>query len=236
MRALSLLVAASLPLAACDLAPEGDDDGQNMAESTTCELTEIPLGSADEVSPLVGMSGNDLLAALSSPYAAAAIYPDNDATGQSPAPGSETELTLTIEYAGGPVAEVDATLVQGQDEMWVECHPFLAVEVSIGIVTDDGAFDESWTGRLVGYAADVELPPEIRIGGLELEELQGTFQIGAPNMDEELEAGDMELTTDLDPTGPSGEIAQYYTFESGEGEDAVAGQMIYRLLTWGEGY
>ena len=143
---------------------------------------------------------------------------------------------MAIEYAGGPIAEVDAQLVEGEDEMWVECHPFLAVEVVVGFATDDGAFDESWTGRLIGYAADVELPPELRVDGLELEELEGTFQIGSPDIDEELETGDMELTTDLDPAGPSGEIAQYYEFESGEGEDGTVGQMIYRLLTWGEGY
>jgi hypothetical protein len=237
MRALLCSLLLSLFTAACDLPPEGgDDDGQNMAESTTCELTEIPLDSADAVSSLVGMSANDLLAALSSPYAVAAIYPDNDATGQSPAPGSETTLTLAIEYAGGPIAEVDAQLVEGEDEMWVECHPFLAVEVVVGVATDDGAFDESWTGRLVGYAAETELPPTLGVGGLSLEGLDGTFQIGSIESDDTVTAGDLELTTDLAPGGPAGEIAQYYELESGEGEDAVVGQMIYRVLTWGEGY
>jgi hypothetical protein len=217
---------------ACDLPP--DDGGQNMAESTTCELTETDLGSADAVSALVGMSANDLLAALASPYAVAATYPDNDASGQSPAPGSETELTLAIEYAGGPIAEVDAVLVEGEDEMWVECHPYLAVEVIVGVSTDDGAFDESWTGRLVGYAVETGLAPELWALGLSLDDIEGTFQIGTLESDYELVAGDLELTTDLAPEGPTGEIAQYYTFESDD-PDGVAGQITYRLLTWGEG-
>jgi len=227
------LVALSLLAGACDLPP--DAGGQNMAESTTCELTETALGSADAVSALVGMSASDLLGSLAAPYAVTAAYPDNEATGQSPAPGSETELTLTIEYAGGPIAEVDSVLVQGQDEMYVECHPFLAVEVVVGVSTDDGAFDESWTGRLAGYAAEVELPPALRVGGLSLAGLEGSFQIGVVETDDTLTAGDLELTTDLDPGGPAGEIAQYYEFESGDGEDGTVGQMIYRLLAWGEG-
>ena len=237
MRTFPLLLSLSFLTVACDLAPEDDggDGGQNMAESTTCELTESALDSADTVSPLVGMSANDLLAALASPYPVTATYPDNEATGQSPAPGSETDLTLTIEYAGGPVSEVDAVLVEGEDEMYVECHPFLAVEVAVDVSTDDGAFDESWTGRLVGYADEMGLAPELRIGGLTLDDIEGSFQIGALESDYELEAGDLELTTELDASGPTGEIAQYYTFTSGDGEDGVTGQTIYRLLVWGGG-
>jgi hypothetical protein len=219
--------------AACDLAPDGG--GQNMAESTTCELTEAALDSPDAVSALVGYSANDLLAALAPSYAAGATYPDNDATGQSPAPGSETELTLTIEYAGGPVAEVDAALVQGQDEMWVECHPFLAVAVVVGAATADGAFAESWTGRLLGYAEETGLAPDLRVTGLSLDDLEGSFQIGAIEADGAITAGDLELATDLDPAGPSGEIVQYYEIESGEGDDGTVSQLAYRLLAWGEG-
>jgi hypothetical protein len=233
LRALLCLFSLSLFTASCDLPP--GDDGADMAESTTCETTAYALDSADAVSPLVGMSANDLLAALASPYAAAATYPDNEAIGQAPAAGSETGLVLTIEYAGGPIAEVDSVLVQGQDEMYVECHPFLAVEVIVGVATDDGAFAESWTGRLTGRAEDVGLAPELEVGGLSLDGIEGSFQIGELESEYALEAGDLELSADLAASGPSGEIVRYYTFTSGDGPDGVAGQTIYRLLAWGEG-
>jgi hypothetical protein len=219
-------------VAACDLPPGGgDDDGQNLAESTTCELNATALDSIDAVSPVVGISGSDVLATLSSPYDIPASYPAESPADQIPAPGSETGLTLTVAYAGGPIVENEAVLVEGTDEMWVECDSFVAIEVQVGFATADGAFAETWTGALIGYAPEADLPLDLAAFGVGTGGFAGSFQPGTIESEYALTAGDIVLQTNLDPAGPTGELAQTFTFESGD----VAGATFYRLLAWGGG-
>ncbi len=116
---------------------------------THCEETVRVLGSVNEQSSIDGLSsGAELLSRAGGGFSLPAQWSgDTGVLVQSPLEG-ETVLTVSIAYNGGAIREIDSRLVQGMDEIAMVCQSRLEVDVLLTVVTEDGAFDETWDAIL----------------------------------------------------------------------------------------
>lgn len=215
----------------------GDDDDNDDANehgdeeaADTCEETTTILASLDEVSALLGISAAELLDATGNGFTLTATYTvDTSLLTQSPL-GGETELTVTISFAGGEIREIASVPVDsgsGQD-IAVDCPDRLEVEVSVAFVTADGAFNETWPAILTQTDA-AESSPSLT-ADFDPYEVEGTFEIVSiegPTPDSV--TGDFS-TLAVDPY--SGALEIFVEQSGGEGADAWASQSEHVALMW----
>ena len=159
----------------------GADDGTGgggTVESGGCDETSSAL-APNEASPL-GFAAEDILAFAAGTFDATMTYlPDDqefvlvDLTPDS----VTTNLTVTVESKGAAAFVVSEPQVQTGGGLLIDmassCQDYVAIDVSVQIRTDDGAFDETLDGQLVAYDAShatLSIP-------LDLAALTGSFAV-----------------------------------------------------------
>lgn len=217
----------------------GDDDDDDVADDTDygdeaylpCDETSTTLSGA-EVSDLLGISADDLIASTGGGFTTAAEWKgEGSPVIQDPMTGG-TQLTLTIAYAGGEIREIESVPSSdtGGAEIYTECRHRLEVEVSVGVDTEDGAFAESWAGVLTQSMAEdgASLDVPMLRGEFDPDAYAGTFEIvsyeeGPPNA----VTGDF-YTSVVEPYLGQIELIVEYI----DGETASAFNHI--ILAWGD--
>ncbi len=222
MRTLDLLVGSVLALlAGCSRGADPDPVG----ELPYCEEEGTPLG-LEEASPL-GFSGADLLSLAVGAHATTFDWAREGV--------DDTPLTLVLTSRDGArYIESTAVYPRGggeQPAIGVVCENRLEVEVAVQLETGDGAFDESWDGRLVGLAADAASTSQV----LDPDDLGGDYEmdddIDEPHYDER----SLTVEARFDETGSSGAVRGQISGETPceDDEDCVAWAQQLEIGSWG---
>lgn len=147
-------------LSACDPNKDGLDEGPSCEETPS----EVAL---DEVTPL-GFAASSVLARLPATETVPLIW----------ATGEQTELSLAFRPADvAQYIDSEAVYPEGGTvpAIGIICDDYVQVAVQFDLATVDGAFDETFDGKLRASSED---GGEIR-QELDLEGLTGTFDINA---------------------------------------------------------
>jgi len=219
-------------LAACDEPPAG---GNDMA-TTYCSETTTVLSTTDQASDLVGISADEMLAESGVEYSFTASYnPSDEILTQSPSSG-ETELTVEI-TPSGDVREIDSKLVQGAEEIALDCTPRLEMDVEVSVQSADGSFQEIWDAVLASSGElDGEAPPWIS-ADFDPYDLEGEYEIeslSTPNPDSVDGYFYTEMRSDAVAGELTGEISVLVEESGGEGDDGWVSQAHHVALGWGE--
>ena len=220
-------------LSACDDPP---DEGNDMV-ATSCQETATVLASTAQVSDLVGVSADDLLAESGVERSFTASYnPSEEILSQSPSSG-ETELTIVVTYTGGEIREIESLLVQGADEIALECTHRVEMEVEVFVSSVDGSFEETWDAVLAGSGElDGDTPPRLS-AAFDPYDLEGGYEIEslpAPDPDSVDGFFYTEMRNETFTGELSGEISVLIEESGGEGDDAWVSQAQHVALGWGE--
>ena len=237
----NLIGAALMAVATgCRTMPSNDED----LESTRCEETTTLLSSSSTQSQLVGISGDELLA-LATTLVTSATYSNDTATLTQAPSGGSALLTLTTTYNGGEINEIDSVFVQGPQEIALNCPNRLEVGVRLALLTDDGAFNETWDAVLVGTdSSDTGLPDSLETAisaTFDPELLTGSFEIVSINIEGEVDSVQGHVAHEFTIGAIEGNI-QLTVESSGEtdeddeddlGNDQWNSESLHTVLTWG---
>jgi hypothetical protein len=212
---------------------QADDGGENADQA--CDETTSELDGPDDVSALLGVSANDVLDETGGGFNLTAAYStDTSLFTQSPL-GGETELTVTIAYAGGAIREIESTAADGGGaEIYADCRNRLEIEVSVAFTTADGAFEETWSAVLTQSQSpeDQSLDPLALSASFDPLALNGGFAISnivGPEPDAITGA-----LSSLAVAPFAGDVTIYVEQSYGEGDDATVSQSAQSVLSWGE--
>lgn len=149
-RAPALMLLLALPGSGCgDAAARTDADGDQISggqtgeESLGCAAVNRQPLAAGAVSPL-GFSANQLFEALGTQQSITLTW----------AEGGTTRLAVTIDASSAEVEFIDRELGvapggrEPAGEVAIDCSDVLSAELTLRFVTDDGAFDETWSVTL----------------------------------------------------------------------------------------
>ncbi len=203
-RIISILttLAALIAFSGCD------EEDPNLAEDAGAFCEETPtVITLDEVTAL-GFSAQEVIDAVVFPYLTDLEYAD----------GSLAALSMYLVYDAGELRYVDSVAVypEGDDQAElgaILCDPYVEIDITAAIATDDGIFDESWELPLVATAADAA---SFWLNDLTPDDFTGDYDYMA------FDPADYdEVTTSIyaafDSAGPRGEIAEMATSESDDG-------------------
>ncbi|MCZ7584645.1 MAG: hypothetical protein M5R36_15635 [Deltaproteobacteria bacterium] len=210
----------------------GNDDDDDQGETfSSCDETSTVLSGVDDESDLLGISAGDVLDEAGGGFTATAAYAeDTSILTQSPL-GGETELTVTIAYDGGEIREVESVPVEGGAEIAADCRHRIEIEVSIGFATDDGAFDENWSGVLSqSLAPEGGFDAPLLAAAFDPFAVEGSFEIVSIEGPEPDAVTGALYTTAADPV--SGTLNVYVEQSSGDGPDGTVSQAQHTALSW----
>ena len=201
-----------------------DEDAPNLDETAGAFCEETPTVTAlDEVTAL-GFSAQEVIDALVFPYLTDLEYAD----------GSLAALTIYLVYDAGEVRYVDSVAVYPEGEDQAElgailCDPYIEIDITAAIATDDGVFDESWELPLRATAADAA---SFSLNDLTPDDFTGDYDFMAfdPNDHDEVTTS---IYAAFDMGGPRGEITETATSESqGDGNEGVASAENQAVAFW----
>lgn len=154
-------------------------------QSSYCEESVEVLSSSSDVSALVGVSTDELLATVGTEHAIPVTFTSDDEILSQLPEGSETELTLRIVGVPGEVREVDSRYVPGDIHIDPDCRSRLEADVQVEVTTADGTFNETWDAVLSAENLDGVSSSASSIAVLTADfspdELQGNYQITSHN-------------------------------------------------------
>lgn len=202
----------------------GDEKNNgDTAEGPHCEDSATVV-AVDEVTEL-GFAATDLLALAEGTWADTFTW-DRDA--------STSGLELTLGWTDGEARFVDSVEVYPDDgeqpAIGLICEDRVEVDVQIGFVTDDGSFDESWTGPLTGKAADLaEL-----YRALDPDALGGTYDMDADITEPTWDQRSLWIQGTFDEAGSTGRVlGQVSGEEECQGNTCSAWAAEVSVGSWG---
>lgn len=207
------------------------------AQPTHCEESVDILDSSSKVSPIVGVSADELLASVGVEHVINVSFTsDDEILSQSPE-GSNTELTLRFVGDPGEVREVDSRYIPGDTDIALECRSRLEVDLRVEITTADGTFNETWDAVLSSARLD-DMPSDtedvaVLTADFSPSDIQGDYQIVSHNNPTSPDAvrGQMIVTFgELDSLGEIDILVEEGS--AGDDDDQLQLLAIHRVLTW----
>lgn len=221
------LFAVSLLTACPDNGPKDD----TAADLWACDETATEL-SLEEVSAL-GFSGQAIVDLASGAHSATFTYDD----------GAQTGLTLTASSPGAvryiestpPSASPDSGMYDA-DVAWDSgandpCPDRVEVDMTLGFVTEDGAFDESWDVAMSSADGDTVS----FFSTLDPSGFHGSFDLADHVASSDWDDLSAWVQGTFEASGTSGEISGQAsgTEDCDEGEDCSAWAEMVPVGTWG---
>lgn len=180
-----------------------------------------------EESTALGFSGAELLALAEGTHTSTLTWSGD---------GGSTVLTLTLARpTDGEVRYVDSEAVAGDTgmspAMAVECPDRLEVDLAFTFVTEDGTFNESWSGALMGTQPtnaswSTELDPAA---------LGGSFAVEPWAEGEDYDTAELQISGTHDASGPAGSVTLQLSGadECEDGDECTAWASQQEIGTWG---
>ncbi len=218
-----------------DDSPADDDTaGGDENAFSPCDETVQLLNDLEEVSPLLGISAADLLAATGDGFIVTAVYTEDTSILTQFPLGGETDLTVTVAYDGGEIREVDSEPAENGAEIAGECLDRLELEVALSFVTADGAFTENWPALLVqSVNADGSgLTTPTLAASFDPSAMTGSFEIVSIAGELPDSVSGAVQTTMVAPY--QGTVVILVEQTSGESPDSTVSQSQHVALSWGE--
>jgi hypothetical protein len=204
-----------------------------------CEETAHVLAGLDDKSP-EGVAAADLLALAGGEHDPRLCWQPwawaDPARATTSPTLDKSAFRFTVSYEGGEVRYVESERVEPKfgpvDDMAIDCHPRVEVDVEAVLRTEEGALDETWTLPLFQ-----ELMPDWDETGpvsldrnLDPKDIQGSLELVAfdpPDPDDVL----LLVGITFDEDGSHGDIEVQLTYEHGDYVSATS----FTLAAWSEG-
>jgi len=234
-----MFLSACLVLASCQ---KGQGPEDSLDESggfgPSCDEVATVLAGVDEVSPL-GFAAADVLAIAAgehtTPMVWAEPFDDGPILVEFGPESGESELTATITHEGGEIRHIVSTPEEGEgwdDEMEEYCPDYMAIDVSLRLVSQGGALDENVDAVLIAVTPAYSTIYE----ELALDEIQGSFEITRYEP-EDMKLTPMVVSIGLSKFGMTGSAVGGVEIEGGgDGGDSWVGfgQVDYAAWPGGE--
>lgn len=197
--------------------------GQTGSEDFGCLEASSRELARDESAP-IGFSANDVLSIAEGSHAITVTYAD----------GSTTPATLEVVYDGAAPRFLEMRWQDdgsGQEIALVapemQCLDVLAIDVTLHLETEDGAFDERWTTTLRASSAE----SSTAMLNATLDSLQGSYEPSAADV-EGSDTVRLLINATFDASAAHGSIEGQAESVEGSGPDGVASARFFEVATF----
>jgi hypothetical protein len=221
------LALACMFVPACDLFSQPEpaplpDEGLN-GDGAGCKEEATVIAGLDAATAL-GFTAAEVLASAGGPHMSAMTWSGGLADGPvdvelSPAAG-DTELTVTIDYAGGEIRHIKSTpegFDEGNDGGFVaECHDRIEIDVEVAVASADGGLAESFVAPLRATSRGISTLRHT----IEFADLAGSLAL-AKVEPADAKIGPLDLDIGVSPSGLFGSASALVEVEIGGGVGAT---------------